>query len=195
MDVRLNKLFDKHKALIIRIACVTDNVLREQLQEECVELENSIHILESQLDAEKLELKRLEKEHKQRTFDATVCNIVKEHKDYYNTQFVKENDLIYAVEITNNIRNLTQKLSKHRLRRPMSLKQRRELYVVASTLKWCIEICDMEGYVVDEISPTVEYTSKIKIYINVFSRWGDYNSDTAMCEIVIPKYCLNAPFL
>jgi hypothetical protein len=184
----MDALQEKYKNLIIRISGVTDDVLKEQLQEECVMLEERIQIEASKIQATVDAIKQVEIQ----KFEEFLLTFVSDHKEFYRTQFIKEEDLVLALEITNNKRNLSNMFKQNRLRAPTKLSQRKELLYIANTLNWFITVCDMESLPVDTIGVKKDDSINIKIYVDAFSRWDEYDHTTH--QIVIPRHC-SPPFL
>lgn len=163
----LRSLKNEHERLLTRIVGVTDVILSEQLQEECVDLEANISIAETKIcDIEKKDLCSL--------FD----EIKNEHIQFYKTQWILA-DPILCLEKTNNIQ-LFDVLKKHRLRIPSNMNQRRELCLIANELDYRITLLDYEGFQIDHIG---KGTFNLYLHCNCFHRFDQTEFDSAMYHI------------
>lgn len=134
----LTEVKQLHDTLICRISGVSDLVLREQLSDEYMNLEEKLSILQAKYDeAEKLYI------------DYIVSEWYDEFVSFYKNQYI-EDTMITCMEKTNKIQ-LTEFLNKNRMRIPTSLKNKRELCMIANTIKKKINIVDFTGVVLDTI--------------------------------------------
>ena len=162
--VLLDKLYQQQNDLVQRIAGLTDYILKEQVQEEFVMLEEKIAKIREQVETRSLHEKLVE-----------IC---KEHVAYYKTQFILEKNMVTAIEKTNNI-DLTLLLNKHRLRIPKGLNNRRDLCIMANALKKVVVVKDLEGIIIDQIGNWEKNDSLVDLpvlilYVFFFSKIHTY---------------------
>jgi hypothetical protein len=161
--------YDTLQELIIRIASVSDNILREQLREEYV-------LLKTVLD-----------DNNSKYLNKQLAYTSNEHKELYRKQFIDEYDIVDALVITNKKRNIYQLFKKHRIRQPKTIQERRLLLHLTDVLKANIDVKDMEGYIVDTIGRNDTSINDIMVYVNHFERFAKY--DVSCVNTIVPIYC------
>lgn len=137
----LRLLYEERNNLIIRIAGVSDEIIKLQLQEEYSILDQKIN-----------------------TYEEEYCilfieDLTKDFIEYYESMYNKTN-------LTNSIKHINDidlDLSKYRLREP-NLSDRRSLILLSNTLNKQIIIYDMEQNIIDEIGKTTN--DKLKIIVH-----------------------------
>lgn len=159
---QLYKLEREHENLLLRIVGVTDYILLEQLQQDCINIENAI--LVTKASCKELEQVMLLK---------ILEDIKNSHMQFYSKQF-KISDPITCLEKTNNI-TLRDFIKNKRLRLPENIKQKRELCIIANELNKKIVLLDYESSIIDYIGKGIE---EIKLYCKCFSRFNQEPEDT-----------------
>jgi hypothetical protein len=100
-------------------------------------------------------------------------SFAEEHTQFYKAQFTKS-DIVTCLEKTNSI-EIKQLASKHRMRLPTSLAQKRELCLIADMLNKKIILLDYEGYYLDSIG---RGASDMYLYCLCFSRFDEDITDS-----------------
>ncbi len=155
LNRRLINLKNEHENLLIRIVGVSDELLRDQLQTDCMMLEDAISLLLTNI-----------KDAEYNIMCGIIYAIKIDHISFYQQQFI-ESDPITCVEKTNNI-NIISEIKKRRMRIPTSLSQKRELCIIANEMNIKIILVDYEGFYLDYIG---KGTSMIKLICNCFKRF------------------------
>ena len=134
----LERVNETHNNLICRISGITDIVLQEQLSEEYLMIEEQLSVAQAKFnEAERLLIESL------------FSDWYGDYLEFYRNQFVNE-EPIKCIEKTNNV-SILDLATKMRLRIPTSMKNRRELHLIATTLKKKIKILSCDGLEIDNI--------------------------------------------
>jgi hypothetical protein len=158
---KLAKLNDDLNNLMSRIAGVTDDVLKEQLSEDFINLD-------TQISMTKIMIEDTTNQYTSLLFERHTA----EHRSFYADQFVNT-DIITCLEKTNNV-EIRNSIKKLRLRPPATLKQKRELCLIANAFNVTIHLVDYEGLYLDYIG---KGSNIWLLYCNIFSRFGDILTD------------------
>jgi hypothetical protein len=159
---QLSKLEKELENLLLRIVGVTDYILLEQLQQDCIDIENTILVT-------KASCKELEQ-----VIALKISEDIKNsHIEFYSKQF-KISDPITCLEKTNNI-TLRDFIKNKRLRLPENITQKRELCIIANDLNKKIVLLDYEGNIIDYIGKGID---EIKLYCKCFLRFNQEPADT-----------------
>jgi hypothetical protein len=149
----LDAITEKHNTLLCRISGVTDLVLQEQLSEEYVIIEEKLSVAQAKFnEAERLLVESL------------LSDWYGDYLEFYRNQFVNE-EPIKCIEKTNNVSILDTAI-KMRLRVPTSMKNKRELHLIATTLKKKIKIFSYDGIEIDCIGLNSTDVDNLNIYVN-----------------------------
>lgn len=159
----LNKLNEQHANLLCRLVGVSDDVLREQLREEYLAVENQIAETTAIIDSlDKQSIAELSK------------NIFDDMRDFYVHQFKPTESIIEAIDITNQI-DLHAIAQQYRIRLPTGITDRRTLCLLTNILNRQIRLVDYEGILIDTIGK--EYPNEpLIIYIMCFSKYDDLSN-------------------
>lgn len=161
----IDKLQSEHDELMIRIAGLSDDVLKEQARE-------NYQILCDKLATQNSLYSRYLME-----------KIAREHKEQYHNKFTQINDFINAFTITNNLS--TTILIDNRLRAPRNIMDRRSMLIISQVLNCQIIIKDLESEIIDEIGDESN-TKKYTLYVWLFDRYDEeLSADTLYA---IPNY-------
>jgi len=141
--------------LIVRIACLTDEQLLEQLREEFVMYEEEIADLAQKIEAESA-----------KHVEEMAKNVLDEWESFYSAQYVDATLMDIFAKY-----QLTEVFSKLRMRPIYSLTQRRELCLFLNEIKRQIVLCDYENISFETIG---KYPDAAPIVINCrgFSKIG-----------------------
>lgn len=153
---KLYKLEKEHENLLLRIVGVTDSLLRDQLRQDFIDVENNIKELN-------LEINNI----KQIVMIEIAEDIKQDHLLFYNNQFVND-DPITCIEKTNNI-CLREIIIKKRMRIPPDITYRREVCLIANEINKKIVLLDYESNVIDYIG---KGDGEIKLYCSCFLRFN-----------------------
>lgn len=146
----LNDLIAEHNTLICRISGVSDVVLKEQLSEEYIMLDDKISVAQARFnEAEKL------------LTDSLISDWYGDHLEFYRGQFVKSS-LVDCIEKINNT-NISNAIKKLCIRVPTSIAATREMHFLANTLNITIKILNIDGTFLSCIGT---YDSTLIIYVN-----------------------------
>ncbi len=174
----LTALHQELTDLIIRIAGLTDPIIKEQCKE--------------QYDLVEKEISEVEKFHRQRIIKEISDDLI----EYY-TQNYRPANIIQALEANqlvshmgnNMISDFTQWFKKNRIA-PFDTFDRRRLIIISDILQKNIIIQDMEGLEIDRIGkqPTYQDTRQVIIlYAPILSRISDEYTIDHKLPIVIPR--------
>ena len=198
MSVKLSKLRAEHEALLMRFVGVSDPLLKEQLGDDLVNLENEISILEVSIMAAEQEISKIEDEQDTEIIpDIThdewnagpiddtnswataeelkmhADTLKKDLREFYEKQFIPA-DIITCIEKTNNI-DLHSIIKKMRIRPPADLTQRKELCVLLDAINRQLIVLDYEGVIIETIGKDAP---PIKLYCGCFTRFDESSNNT-----------------
>lgn len=161
----LKNLNEQHANLLCRLVGVSDDILREQLREEYIAVENSIAETTAKIESlDKQAINELSK------------NIFDDMRDFYVHQFRAVDSIIEAINVTNQV-DLSLIAQQHRVRLPTSISDRRTLCLLTTVLNRQIKLLDYEGILIDTIGR--EYSNApLIIYIMCFSKYDDLSNLT-----------------
>lgn len=147
LNKKIESLTEQQNNLIIRIAGLSDPFLELQAREEYEFIQQQINELQSQ------------------SLSCILTDFKQQHLDEYKCD--ETDDLILALEKTNKISIISDIKSK-RIRIP-KLSDRRLLFCLAQGLDLCINIYDLESYLLDTVNTNGK--QQVKLYVNCMKRY------------------------
>lgn len=147
----LSEITEQHNNLICRISGISDPILQEQLSEEYVMIEEQLSTAQAKFnEAEKLLVESL------------ISDWYGDYLEFYRKQFI-ENNPIRCIEKTNHI-EISALIERMRLRIPTSMKNKRELHLIAITLKKKIRLLSFDGTEIDTMGS--DSSDTLNLYVN-----------------------------
>lgn len=162
----INSLQVEHDELLIRIAGLSDNVLKEQAVENYQILCNKLATQNSLYSHYLME------------------RMSHDHKEQYYNKFTQINNFINAFTMVNNLS--TTILEDNRLRAPKNIMDRRSMLIISQVLNCQIIIKDLESEIIDEIGAATDSTKKYILYVWLFDRYDEELSVNT--SYAIPNY-------
>lgn len=147
LNKKIESLTEQQNNLIIRIAGLSDPFLELQAREEYEFIQQQIDELQSQ------------------TLSCILADFKNQHQEEYKCE--ETDDLILALEKTNKI-SIMDDIKAKRIRIP-KLSDRRLLFHLAQGLDLCINIYDLESYLLDTVNTSGK--QQVKLYINCMKRY------------------------
>lgn len=165
----VKELNEKYNQILVRLVCVSDAVLQEQLKSEHDDVYAKLTIAETQCT------------------HANLLDMVEAHLDSYKS-FGSPCTLVDAFVFRDRKKKVfakqtqTQTRMRMRLRIPNKLTDRRRLSILCDALNYTMYIHDLEGYVVDSIG---KGTIAVSVYIDLLSRFTKYHADTCYTTMLL----------
>lgn len=147
----LDNLTSEHTELILRISGLSDPILQEHLSEEYVILDEKLASAQAKYN----EAKKL-------LINSLISDWFGDYLDFYRKQFITSNPIECLEKI--NHTNLTDDITKLRIRVPQSMKNKREMSILANTLKKRIVILDYDSTELDTIGSN--WLDSLTLYVD-----------------------------
>lgn len=162
---KLQKLEEQKVALITRISGVSIPILKEQLQEEYLELEKLIAKERSLQDQYELML-----------WKDIISDSINTYKKYCQAQYESTDELLYAIETTNSITDLEADIKTARVRPVKSITDRRNLSILVQALNRRLVIRNIERDILDTIGIKKDNTVDWNLIIDTHISEEEYEA-------------------